>query len=339
MSNVFIIDGQEYEFQDALENITIPDSFVKKNKLKKHRGAGEARLYVGSYNKIKNKGFFSDNLESFEAKACFLKKDFMIYLKEAEFEYKNQEQEYKNNIANSLQGYNDALSIKNEVEYFNIEPALDTRDHQRLYIRQKEYRVNDTIWTFFRSVMLPIISFVSIIKLKKSKTGEIIFLFRPYLDYAYNNYYNPKKIEQVKTAIEKKTNESAATKKTLIDARIGQGKFRDKLLEESAECIITRVNDERLLIAGHIKPWAVANDAEKIDSNNGLMLTPTYDKMFDQGFITFTENGILMISPHISPLNIKKLNIKNGDNYATRIKLTDKRKSFLAYHRENIFKK
>jgi len=108
-------------------------------------------------------------------------------------------------------------------------------------------------------------------------------------------------------------------------------------LNESSECVITRVNDERILIASHIKPWSVANDVEKIDYNNGLILTPTYDKLFDQGFISFEENGAIILSPYISPLNIKKLNLVKNKKY--NLILSDGRKDYLKYHRKHILKR
>ncbi|PIQ91635.1 MAG: hypothetical protein COV70_02725 [Parcubacteria group bacterium CG11_big_fil_rev_8_21_14_0_20_39_22] len=70
---------------------------------------------------------------------------------------------------------------------------------------------------------------------------------------------------------------------------------------------------------------------------NGLALTPTYDRMFDQGFISFSDEGVIMISPYISPLNLKKLNLAPGRKY--EIPNVQQRIKYLIYHRDNIFKK
>nr|WP_265101289.1 HNH endonuclease signature motif containing protein [Helicobacter cetorum] len=72
------------------------------------------------------------------------------------------------------------------------------------------------------------------------------------------------------------------------------------------------VNDEHLLIASHIKPWIKCDDKEKIDPKNGIILTPTYDKLFDRGFISFDENKRLLLSPWLSPMNIKRLNLSEN---------------------------
>lgn len=155
------------------------------------------------------------------------------------------------------------------------------------------------------------------------------------MDYFYNPYYHPAIIKQEESVIEEKEiNEEK--KIELYKSRIGQGKFRQKLLDESSECIITRVNDERIIIASHIKPWSVSNDKERLDHYNGLALTPTYDRLFDQGFISFEENGKILISPYISPLNIKKLGLKPNKTYS--IQNSDKREKYLEYHRKEIFK-
>ena len=103
-------------------------------------------------------------------------------------------------------------------------------------------------------------------------------------------------------------------------------------------CPITDVNDERLLVASHIKPWAKSNDVEKIDPNNGFMFTPTYDKLFDRGFISFDDNKRMLVSPWISPMNQKRLNIYDGRKI-DKLQLNDKRKVYLKYHREHIFKR
>ena len=122
-----------------------------------------------------------------------------------------------------------------------------------------------------------------------------------------------------------------------MKARLGQGEYRRKLLEDCPFCPFTMVNDERLLIASHIKPWVKSDDTEKIDPKNGFTLTPTFDKLFDGGFITFTEDKKLVVSPFISPMNQNRLNIHDG-LIIRKLPLDEKRWNYLQYHRENVFK-
>ncbi len=319
------IDGELFELIDEIDNIPIVDSFVRKNKI--GRGSGEARLYVGSQ-RMRN---FDNFFNSFQNQGFFLKQDFKNYLNDAQFEYEQQEQKYQKDISKDwLEYYSQIQKFLNR-EFFTFDKAVGDRDTARYYIRS----YNDIFRKYFRNIMLPGISYVSILKIKNIN-GTIFFLFRPLLSYSFNPYYHPAKEKQVEEAIEQKKLPKRE-KEQLIKARIGQGIYRQMLLEESSECIITRVNDERILIASHIKPWSVSNDIEKMDHNNGLVLTPTYDKLFDQGFITFKNDGSIIVSPYISPLNIKKLNLVQGRKYT--FPQTDKRKEYLAYHRDHIFKK
>ena len=325
MINKIKINSVEYELLDEVDNIQIADSFVKVNKLEGTRGHGEAKLYIGAVQKRNFDNFF----ENFNGKGIFLKKDLVDYLEDAKFEYEQQEQKYRQDISNEWEKYHQELNNISEQEFFSIERAV-VHDTARYYIKS-----NDNIFDYFRMIILPIISYVSILKLK-NKDNNIYFLFRPMLSYAFNPYYHPAKVEEVEKEIGKKQLPKQK-KEQLVNARIGQGAYRQKLLNESSECIITRVNDERVLMASHIKPWSISNDNEKIDPNNGLILTPTYDKLFDQGFISFTDDGNIMISPYISPLNIKKLNLSPNKKY--NLPKSTKRFSYLIYHRENIFKK
>jgi len=323
--NFIEIDGERFELIDEIDNIPIVDSFVKKNKI--GRGSGEARLYVGSQKTRDFDKFFN----GFQDKGFFLKKDFEDYLNDAKFEYEQQEQKYQEDISASWQEYYSNLQNLSNRELFTLESAVGDQDTSRYYVRSYD----DIFREYFRSIMLPVISYVSILKLKDTN-GNFFFLFRPSLSYSFNPYYHPAKERQVEEAIEQKRLPERE-KEQLVKARIGQGAYRLKLLEESSECIITRVNDERILMASHIKPWSVSNDTEKIDHDNGLVLTPTYDKLFDQGFISFEDDGTILLSPYISPLNVKKMNLAQGRKYS--IPSSSGRRNYLAYHREHIFKK
>ncbi len=326
MSNQINIDTELYDLIDQIDNISVVDSFVKKNKV--GRGNGEARLYLGAQkNELHDFDAFFDD---FSGKAFFLKRDFDDYLNDARFEYEQQEQAYQEDISADWQVYKDEVKKIQDREFFSIEAALGSQDVARYYIRS-----NDPIWELFRKIMLPVISYVSILKLKDN-AGKTLFLFRPTLNYFFNKNYHPAKIREEEEKIEADTAIPEPKRLQLVEARVGQGDYRKRLLEEKSECLISKVNDERLLIASHIKPWSVSNKIEKIDHYNGLALTPTYDRMFDQGFISFHDDGTIIISPYISPLNIKKLNLTPGKKY--EILNIDQRQKYLAYHRENILK-
>lgn len=94
---------------------------------------------------------------------------------------------------------------------------------------------------------------------------------------------------------------SETTKKRLVDARLGQGLFRRELEEVfTGGCAVTGVRLRDVLRASHILPWRKANDEERLDENNGLLLAANLDALFDKFLITFDRAGAIQISPAIS---------------------------------------
>jgi len=91
-----------------------------------------------------------------------------------------------------------------------------------------------------------------------------------------------------------------------------------------------------LLIASHIKPWASSDNFEKTDPMNGFMLTPTFDRLFDRGFLSFTDDKKTILSPFLSNMTYSKLGISN--NKLIPHLPTEGREIYLEYHRKNIFK-
>ena len=127
-------------------------------------------------------------------------------------------------------------------------------------------------------------------------------------------------------------------KEVMIKNRIGQQTFKKQLLKKyNGRCIITGISITTVLVASHIKPWAVSNNQERLDPNNGLLLSATFDKLFDGGLITFSTDGKLFFSSLISDENLKILNLDNKKVYD--IKLEDRMKEYLKYHNDVIFVK
>lgn len=126
-------------------------------------------------------------------------------------------------------------------------------------------------------------------------------------------------------------------KEQLILSRRGQGKFRAGVLEINSKCPFTLIEENDLLIASHIKPWKNSDDKEKIDPNNGFMFTPTYDKLFDKGLISFQDDGTLIVSKELSEKVINILDIHPGE-VLKEIKITHACKRFLSYHRKIVFR-
>ncbi|MCK5061278.1 HNH endonuclease [Candidatus Parcubacteria bacterium] len=119
--------------------------------------------------------------------------------------------------------------------------------------------------------------------------------------------------------------------------RVGQNFFRQNLIKELGKCPITQINEKRLLIASHIKPWVHSNDEERLDTKNGFLFSPLYDKLFDKGvgLITFTLDKRILISNRLSKKNIERLNIQHNQ-IILDLPIVG-RERFLKYHRQYIF--
>ena len=82
------------------------------------------------------------------------------------------------------------------------------------------------------------------------------------------------------------------SRKAMIDARLGQGRFRADLIERwNGACAVTRCRLRDILKASHIKPWKISNNRERLDPSNGLLLIANIDALFDSGLVTFDNNG------------------------------------------------
>jgi|TARA_R100000081_G_scaffold85830_1_gene55098 hypothetical protein len=125
---------------------------------------------------------------------------------------------------------------------------------------------------------------------------------------------------------------------SVIKARRGQGVFRRNLEEYwGNKCSVTQAPDSScgtILIASHIKPWVMSNNREKLDVNNGFLLLPNLDKTFDKGYISFADNGTILVSSKLSCS--AELGIVEGMSI-NQEKLNDSHRQYLDFHRGNIF--
>lgn len=143
-------------------------------------------------------------------------------------------------------------------------------------------------------------------------------------------------IDELEECLVSETNSAKRTEiETLIKARQGQGRFRQKLLKLYPICPLTDLDIQSLLIASHIKPWSVCNNNERLDPFNGLMLAPNIDRLFDKGLITFDPDGTIKISPKIDPENQERLGISRD----MKLKIEPESEKYFEYHRNHVFQK
>ena len=142
--------------------------------------------------------------------------------------------------------------------------------------------------------------------------------------------------EHLRRQIEVDETISATEKQTLIFSRIGQGKFKDNVKRIESVCRITKVDKIEHLRASHLKPWRDSDNEERLNGENGLLLTPTIDHLFDRGFISFENNGDLLISPVSHKQSLEKMGVPVGEKVNVG-GFTEGQKTFLDFHREDIF--
>ncbi len=142
--------------------------------------------------------------------------------------------------------------------------------------------------------------------------------------------------DRVESAIKESEDIEETERLALISARRGQGKFRATLLEIERSCRITGVDLPRHLVASHTKPWRDSTNEERLDPENGFMLTPTVDHLFDKGFISFEGNGDLLISPVAHETSLLRMGVSHEikKNVGT---FSEGQKQYLSWHRDSLF--
>lgn len=124
-------------------------------------------------------------------------------------------------------------------------------------------------------------------------------------------------------------------KESIAKVRIGQAFFKNKLKELRCKCSLCEIDDERLLIASHIKEWCESNNQERVDPNNGLLLCPLHDSLFDKHLISFKENGMIAISKTIPLDKLKIMNLKLD----FKIEMNQNNRRYFQWHYNKFLKK
>lgn len=134
--------------------------------------------------------------------------------------------------------------------------------------------------------------------------------------------------ERLKTKIKKRDNYLHLLYKNQLKEEV-EDKFK------VTKCMLEKLSYPSL-VASHIKPFIQClNDDEAYDPNNGLLLSRNMDILFDQGYISFNNDGTIMYSPQLNEEVTKHL-----DNYKLdSIFINENRIQYFDYHRNNVFKK
>lgn len=102
---------------------------------------------------------------------------------------------------------------------------------------------------------------------------------------------------------------SETEKEAIIKSRRGQGLYRRNSIKLWQTCAVTGFTKKNILIASHIKPWKVSVNFERLDPCNSLLLVPTLDKLFDNGYIGFQNNGRIIISDRLNRHDLERIGV------------------------------
>lgn len=128
---------------------------------------------------------------------------------------------------------------------------------------------------------------------------------------------------------------SSTTREALVDARLGQGRFRRELLRRwNGACAVTGCRVAAVLRASHCKPWSESADHERLDSNNGLVLSANLDALFDAGLISFDDSGDMLVANALSAQERLDLALPSRLRREPGAKL----RGYLRYHRQHVFR-
>jgi hypothetical protein len=124
-------------------------------------------------------------------------------------------------------------------------------------------------------------------------------------------------------------------RESLIIARRGQGIFKQRVMHAERMCRITKVDNPAHLRGSHCKPWRDSSNQDRLNGENGLLLTPTIDHLFDRGFISFENSGKLIVSPVADICSLGRMGIPT-DGPVNVGPFTDGQNFFLDYHRNSV---
>jgi len=141
------------------------------------------------------------------------------------------------------------------------------------------------------------------------------------------------------TRLERKIEDDVSVDETdrqaIIRARVGHGLFKQRVMSIETRCRITGVDNPNYLRASHCKPWRDSSNDERLNGENGLLLTPSIDHLFDRGFVGFENSGDLIISPVAHKPSLQRMGVET-EGVINVGAFTDGQKRFLEFHRSSV---
>lgn len=224
--------------------------------------------------------------------------------------------------------------LKDKTRYMPVAPMTFDRAFEKLGVKFTTSR--RCSWNNYMTY-LSLLTEVKLLLLERLE-GEVALLDAHSFAYILAKQMSREAVEETSEAF-LHIQEYAALKPKERDAvvasRIGQGMFRQGVINYFGTCAVTGCVDLTLLIASHMLPWKECSPIQARDHYNGLLLSPNLDALFDKGLISFSDYGEIMISPKLSPTDTKALAIDNAMKITKP--LDPRHLAYLQHHRQNVF--
>ena len=321
------IDSFDVTFADSFANpaLKVNETRVHTNGEEAKKGVGEKRIYCGHDEKALDEFF------RFDLKPIFFlqKDDLEEYSRAIEQEYLNPQYPYGDGVGATYKIWKENSArlsrLTDERLYLELEHKFD--DQHRYYVnlprRNKETQHWHDNWDYMREVCLPRVSRLLFVKLIDTETGKLYIYIKPF----YGGLITGTKKSNIST-VKPLKNERGDT------ARKGQEKYREQVFNRYSYCVVTHVTDPNLLVACHIKGYAECNLDEQYDKFNGLTMTPTIHSLFDMGYLTFDDNGKMVLSDFFRNNDRRCLNLFGK---TIRIELAKESIPYIQWHNEHTF--
>jgi putative restriction endonuclease len=320
--------------QEHWNDISISDSFVVPAN-KRGTANGEAKLFIGNQGD-ELRAFFGDR--GFRWRAAMYRSDLLDALQALRPEYMNTRGGYRRQL--ELPGLwverrREISALRDEVIRFEIVDRHEI-EPPRVYIQSE-----DDAWRFLRSVPLSDLCSLRISKATDDQGPLLIFRVIPTIRASLTPWGNAtESTTQLTEDLRDLAWNKPKTTETerLVSARIGQGDFRDALVAHHPKCVITGIDFLPVLIASHIKDWAVATDEERLDAENGVLLSANLDKLFDRKLLTIEfDSAVIRVSSLVPQIVQAALGIRD------RLPIHDqrgiagqRRREYLRFHNQEF---
>ncbi|WP_312923236.1 HNH endonuclease [Empedobacter brevis] len=160
--------------------------------------------------------------------------------------------------------------------------------------------------------------------------------YRSAIKFALKQIENNEEVSSIVSEPKQEYSKPKITERNgLITSRVGQGWYRLKVLEKwNFKCSVLNIETSPILIASHIKPWRLSSDEERLDPNNGILLSPNLDALFDKNIISFDNQGKIILTNKVSSEVYNSLGINEEMKLS---KINESMLKYLEYH-QNITK-